>query len=245
MFAGYASVPTPRLNGMPDGSELLDAIQVALRSGVNVERAVGQQRYMKSAMPFLGLTSPQRQAVLRPLLADPALRIETRAGWERAVRGLWDGAKFREDRYAALALLRHRTYRSWRDPDVMPLVEHIIVTGAWWDYVDEVGNVVGEVLLLDPEGEGLRMRGWAEHEDVWLRRSAIISQLRHKERTDTELLEAVIEPNLDDTEFFVRKAIGWALRQYARTDPAWVRSFVDAHGRRLSGLSRREAVKHV
>lgn len=245
MSAGYASVPGPRLGVMSDGSELLDAIRVALRSGAHVERAVGQQRYMKSEMPFLGLTSPQRHALLRPLLADPALRIENRTGWERAVRELWDGAEFREDRYAALALLRHRSYRSWRDPDVMPLVEHIITTGAWWDHVDEVGNVVGEVLLLDPEGEGLRMRGWAEHEDMWLRRSAIISQLRHKGRTDTELLEAVIEPNLDDTEFFVRKAIGWALRQHARTDPAWVRAFVDAHGQRLSGLSRREALKHL
>lgn len=161
MSAGYASVPGPRLVVMSDGSELLDALRVALRSGANVERALGQQAYMKSEMPFLGLTSPQRHALLRPLLADPALRIENRTGWERSVRELWDGAEFREDRYAALALLRHRSHRSWRDPDVMPLVEHIITTGVWWDYVDEVGNVVGEVLLLDPEGEGLRMRGWA------------------------------------------------------------------------------------
>lgn len=230
---------------MPDGSELLDAIRAELRSGAHAERAVGQQRYMKSEMPFLGLTSPQRHGLLKPLLADPALRIESRSAWERAVRGLWDGAEFREDRYAALALLRHRTYRSWRDPDLMPLIEHVIVTGAWWDYVDEVGNVVGEVLLLDPEGEGLRMRGWAEREDRWLRRSAIISQLRHGDNTDARLLSDVIEPNLDDREFFVRKAIGWALRQFARTDPAWVLAFVDAHGTRLSGLSRREALKHL
>ncbi|MFC7491810.1 MULTISPECIES: DNA alkylation repair protein [unclassified Knoellia] len=230
---------------MSDGSELLDAIRAGLRSETDPERAAEQQRYMKSEMPFLGLTSPQRHGMLRPLLADPALRIESRAAWERSVRELWDGAEYREDRYAALALLRHRTYRSWHDPDLMPLVEHIVVTGAWWDHVDEVGNVVGEVLLVDPEGEGLRMRGWAEHDDLWLRRSAIISQLRHKERTDTVLLEDVIEPNLDDREFFIRKAIGWALRQYARTDPAWVLDFVEAQGSRLSGLSRREALKHL
>lgn len=105
--------------------------------------------------------------------------------------------------------------------------------------------MVGEVLRLDPEGEGLRMRAWSEREDVWLRRSAIISQLRHRERTDTVLLEDVIEPNLDDREFFIRKAIGWALRQYARTDAKWVLAFVDRHGDRLSGLSRREALKHL
>ena len=245
MSAGYASGLGPRLGVMTDGSELLEAMRTALRSGANPERAIGQQRYMKSEMPFLGLTSPQRRALLAPLLADPALRIDSRSAWERSIRELWDGAEFREDRYAALALLRHRTYRSWRDPDVIWLVEHIVVTGAWWDYVDEVGNVVGEVLLLDPEGEGLRMRAWSEREDLWLRRSAILSQLRHGDRTDTSLLEDVIEPNLDDREFFIRKAIGWALRQYARTDPQWVRTFIAQHGDRLSGLSRREALKHL
>ena len=227
------------------GTELVDALRAALRSGADAERAVGQQRYMKSAMPFLGLTSPGRRALVRPVLADPALRLETRTAFGGAVLSLWDEAAFREERYAALDLLRHRTYRPWRDPDLMPLVEHLVVTGAWWDLVDETSNVVGEVLLLDPEGEGLRMRDWAERESLWLRRSAIISQLRHKERTDTDLLEAVIEPNFDDHEFFIRKAIGWALRQYARTDPVWVQTFVDRHTHRLSGLSRREALKHL
>ncbi|KGN31890.1 DNA alkylation repair protein [Knoellia sinensis KCTC 19936] len=226
-------------------SELIDALRAALRSGADADRAVGQQAYMKSAMPFLGVTSPERRALVRPILADSAMRLESRASWERAVRSLWDSAEFREERYAALDLLRHRTYRSWRDPDVMPLIEHLIVSGAWWDLVDELSNVVGEVLLLDPEGEGMRMRDWSERDDLWLRRSAIISQLRHKDRTDTDLLEAVIEPNLDDREFFIRKGIGWALRQYAKTDPVWVQEFVDRHTHRISGLSRREALKHL
>ncbi|WP_404383790.1 DNA alkylation repair protein [Knoellia locipacati] len=227
------------------GEELVDALRAALRTGADPERAVGQQRYMKSAMPFLGLTSPGRRQVVRPVLADPGLRLDSRPAFERAVRSLWDAAEFREERYAALDLLRHRAYRSWRDPELMPLVEHLVVTGAWWDLVDELSNVVGEVLLVDPEGEGLRMRDWAERDDLWLRRSAIISQLRHQDRTDTDLLEAVIEPNLDDHEFFIRKAIGWALRQYARTDPVWVQAFVDRHTHRISGLSRREALKHL
>ncbi|MDT0213762.1 DNA alkylation repair protein [Rothia sp. ARF10] len=227
------------------GPELVDALRAVLRTGADPERAAGQQRYMKSSMPFLGLTSRRRRELVRPLLADPGLRLETRGELERAVRSLWDGARFREERYAALDLLRHRAYRVWRDPDLMPLVEDLVVSGAWWDVVDELSNVVGEVLLVDPEGEGLRMRGWAERDDLWLRRSAIISQLRHGEKTDTDLLAEVIEPNLDDHEFFVRKAIGWALRQYARTDPAWVRAFVDRHADRMSGLSRREALKHL
>ena len=225
--------------------ELVDALRAALRTGADPERALGQQRYMKSAMPFLGLTSPRRRQLVRPVLADPALRLESRSAFEGAVLSLWDAAEFREERYAGLDLLRYRTYRRWRDPDVMPLVEHLVVTGAWWDLVDETSNVVGEVLLLDPEGEGLRMRDWSEREDLWLRRSAIISQLRHGDNTDARLLSDVIEPNLDDPEFFIRKAIGWSLRQYARTDPVWVQAFVDRHTQRLSGLSRREALKHL
>ncbi|MFW5469034.1 DNA alkylation repair protein [Knoellia sp. CPCC 206435] len=225
--------------------DLVEAVRVALRSEADPVRAVGQQGYMKSTMPFLGLTSPVRRALVRPLLADPARRLTSRGEWESAVRRLWDEAQFREERYAALDLLRHRTYRSWHDPDVMPLVEHLVVTGAWWDVVDEVSSVVGDVLLVDPEGEGLRMRAWAESDNLWLRRSAILSQLRHEERTDLALLADVIEPNLDDHEFFVRKAIGWALRQHARTDPVWVREFVDRHTHRISGLSRREALKHL
>jgi 3-methyladenine DNA glycosylase AlkD len=231
---------------MVDGAQdLVDAVRTALRSEADPVRAVGQQRYMKSAMPFLGLTSPVRRALVQPLLADPALRLETREDWQGCVRRLWDEAEFREERYAALDLLRHRAYRSWHDPDVMPLVEHLVVTGAWWDLVDELTSVVGDVLLVDPEGEGLRMREWAVSEDLWLRRSAILGQLRLKERTDLRLLEDVIEPNLDDHEFFVRKAIGWALRQHARTDPVWVVEFVDRHTHRISGLSRREALKHL
>jgi 3-methyladenine DNA glycosylase AlkD len=246
MFAGYAGGPGPTLVVMAGSAQdLVEAVRVALRSEADPVRAVGQQGYMKSTMPFLGLTSPVRRALVRPLLDDPAMRLESREQWEAAVRRLWDEAQFREERYAALDLLRHRAYRSWHDPDAMPLVEHLVVTGAWWDLVDEVSGVVGDVLLVDPEGEGLRMRAWAESENLWLRRSAILSQLRHEERTDLSLLEDVIEPNLDDHEFFVRKAIGWALRQYARTDPVWVREFVDRHTHRISGLSRREALKHL
>ena len=246
MFAGYAGRNGPTLDVMVENTvDLVESVRAALRSEADPVRAVGQQRYMKSAMPFLGLTSPARRAVMRPLLADPALRLETRDEWEEVVRRLWDEAEFREERYAALDLLRHRTYRSWHDPDVMPLVEHLIVTGGWWDLVDELSSIVGDVLLVDPEGEGLRLREWAVSDNLWLRRSAIISQLRHQEHTDLRLLEDVIEPNLDDHEFFVRKAIGWALRQYARTDPGWVVEFVDRHTHRISGLSRREALKHL
>lgn len=230
---------------MPAHHDLLDDLRRALGRAGDAVRADGQQRYMKSAMPYWGLTSPVLRATVRPILDEPAYRIETRQEWEGTIRALWDEATHREEWYAALAVARHRHYRRWRDSDTMPLYRHLIETGAWWDVVDDIAtHLVREVVLGNPEVEGLRMREWAGDEHLWIRRSAVICQVGAKERTDPVLLVDVIEPNLSDRDFFVRKAIGWALRDYARTRPEWVKTFVSSH-ESLSGLSRREALKHL
>jgi 3-methyladenine DNA glycosylase AlkD len=201
---------------------------------------------MKSAMPFRGISAPDLRALLRPILADPALRLPDRSGWEHAVRDLWDGATHREERYAATALSGHRAYRAWQDPDTLDLYRHLVTTGAWWDHVDEVASRrVGPILLSHRKIVTPVVLAWATDGDLWMRRTAILSQLTFGGQTDPGLLRAVIEPNLDDTSFWIRKAIGWALRQHAHTDPGWVRTTVEAYGERLSGLSRREALKHL
>lgn len=201
---------------------------------------------MKSAMPYRGITSPELRALLRPVLSDPGLRITRRDEWKQAVREVWDGATHREERYAAIALSGHRAYRGWQDVETLPLYRHLVVTGAWWDLVDEVASRrVGPILLADPERVSPLVLAWATDEDLWLRRTAVLSQLTFRERTDTTLLRACIEPNLADPSFWLRKAIGWALRQYARTDPDWVRATVGQYGDRLSPLSRREALRHL
>jgi 3-methyladenine DNA glycosylase AlkD len=201
---------------------------------------------MKSALPYRGLTSPQLTAVLRPILADPGLRMAGREQWETTIRALWDEVAYREEWYAAIALARHRAYRPWVDSESMPLWRHLVVTGAWWDVVDEVAtHLVREVLEGAPDVEGLRLREWAVDEHLWLRRTAIIGQVGRKERLDQELLTDAIEPNLADRDFFIRKAIGWALRDHARVAPDWVLAFVDGHAAELSGLSRREATRHL
>jgi 3-methyladenine DNA glycosylase AlkD len=201
---------------------------------------------MKSAMPFRGIGSPDLKALLRPVLADPAHRMRSRGEWEATVRELWDGATHREERYAALALTGHRTCRAWQDPQALPLYEHLVTTGAWWDLVDPVASDrVGPILLRFPEEVAPVVRRWAVGDDAWLRRAAVICQLKARERTDTVLLRDCVEANLAESSFWIRKAIGWALRSYARTDPAWVRAEVERYGARLSGLSRREALKHL
>jgi 3-methyladenine DNA glycosylase AlkD len=199
---------------------------------------------MKSAMPYRGLAAPELKAALKPLLAayDPV----SRASWEATVRTLWDEAAYREERYAALAVARHRRARSWLDPDSVPLFRHLVVTGAWWDLVDEVaGHLVGAALFAHRGRLTPVLYEWATDEDLWIRRTAVICQVGQRAEVDTELLRYAIEANVDDPTFWLRKAIGWALRDHARTDPDWVRAEVARLGDRLSGLSRREALKHL
>jgi 3-methyladenine DNA glycosylase AlkD len=199
---------------------------------------------MKSELPFRGLTSPELTALLRPVLAPYA--PDSREEWEATVRDLWDGATHREERYAALALARHRSARGWLDPASLPLFRHLGVTGAWWDLVDVVAvHLVGAALAAHRAELTPVIRAWASDEDLWLRRTSVICQLGQRGETDVDLLRDAIEASVDDRSFWLRKAIGWALRDYARTDPDWVRGEVDRLGERLSGLSRREALKHL
>jgi 3-methyladenine DNA glycosylase AlkD len=203
-----------------------------------------QQRYMKSGMPYHGLAAPELRALLRPHLRafTPADRPE----WERTVRTVWDGATHREEWYAAITLARHRSARDWQDADTLELYRHLVVTGAWWDVVDETAqHLVGACLLADRDRAVPVVRAWAADDDLWLRRTAVICQISHGAEVDRDLLTFAIELNLDDRSFWLRKAIGWALRQHARVDPEWVCAYVDSLGDRLSGLSRREATKHL
>ena len=241
------TVPSAR-----DEPPLAAAVRSAL-AGVGVGdpgRAVAQQAYMKSALPFRGLSSPELRALLRPLLADPALAPRDRDEWQATVRALWDEPEVREERYAAIAVTGHRAARAWQDPGALDLYRHLVSTGAWWDLVDPLAaDRVGPVLLAHRAAVDPVVRAWARDDDLWVRRTAVLAQLTHRDATDTDLLADVLAANLEDSlhgrEFFVRKAVGWALRQYARTDPDWVRSWVAAHEGRLSGLSRREALKHL
>lgn len=229
--------------------DVVEQLRAAIRdANADPERAAAQQRYMKSALPYRGLTSAELKATLRPALAAyiPGGREE----WESAVRRLWDEAEFRDERYAAAALAQHRRARAWQDSATMEVYRHLVVTGAWWDHVDDLAtHSIAPILLRHRDVETVRMREWAVAEGLWLRRVAIICQLPLRDRTDVDLLPEAIEANVEGTtygsEFFIRKAIGWALRQYARTDPDWVRAFVAAHESVLSGLSRREALKHL
>jgi 3-methyladenine DNA glycosylase AlkD len=230
---------------MPD---LVDELRRRIAEAGDPDRAPQMQAYMKSALPFRGVSAVPLRAITREVVA--AHPLPDRAAWRAAVLELWDGAAYREERYAALAVAGHRRYRVHRDPSALDLYRHLVVTGAWWDLVDTIASHhVGEILARFPEQVTPVLEQWAVDEDLWLRRTAMLSQLGRRSDTDVSLLRSALEQNLEDSphgrEFFIRKALGWALRDYARTDPDWVRAFVTAHEDRLSGLSRREALKHL
>jgi 3-methyladenine DNA glycosylase AlkD len=221
-------------------TEFAAAARAALAAQADPAAAVAMRAYMKSEMPFRGVAKPARARLFRALLGDhppPDAATLLREACE-----LWDGARYREERYLALALVER--HRGWAEASwVTDPFQGWIVTGGWWDFTDEIATRhVGP--LVRAHGLQSLMRAWSVHPDRWLRRTSVICQLGAKGDTDLALLADAIEANLDDPDFFLRKGIGWALRQHARIDPAWVLRFVDAHPG-LSPLSRREALKQL
>ncbi len=222
---------------------LLLALRRDLRAAADADRAEGMRSYMKSSMPFHGVSSPDVKAICRSRFLT--LEFASFAEWSGAVRYLWEHAAFREERYCALQLAGHKSARAFQTPEALPLYEHLIVDGAWWDFVDDVASHrLGPILLTHPREMKKAMRAWSRSSDMWKRRSSIICQITLKERTDLSLLDACIRPSIASNEFFLRKAIGWALRSYAWTDVHFVEQYVKTHPE-LSGLSQREALKNA
>ncbi|GAB7006094.1 DNA alkylation repair protein [Nocardioides sp. AN3] len=222
-----------------DADDLVAAVRSTLRAAADPSRAPGQQAYMKSTMPFLGVRVPEVRRLVRREVAERAeKRPEMLLG---AAERLWEEAEHREERYAALALLALPPLRG--DWSLVPFLERVARTGAWWDYVDEAAHRVADLHDAHPVGTAAIVRAWSRDDFLWVRRLAILSQLGRRGRIDVDLLAEVVEPNRADTSFFIRKAIGWALREASSVDPDWVRAYVEDHP--LSGLSRREALKRL
>ena len=224
-----------------DTEALTGYVRSELTAAANPEKALPMAAYMKTDMAFHGVQKAGRTPILRHVKRQfvPVDRDE----YEQAVLALWQ-MNHREEKYLAIGYAQ--AFAEFVVVDSMPLYRRMIVDGAWWDLVDGVASwLVGGAMSVDrPECEPI-VREWIGDSDMWLRRSSIICQLGHKTETDTALLDDACSANLADKEFFIRKAIGWALREYAKTDADWVRAYVEAHKDELSGLSYREATKHL
>lgn len=201
------------------------------------------QAYMKSAMPYFGIQAPELRAICKRVFKPHP--IETASRWRDTCLQIWREARFREERYAAIELTGFRLYRPFQTVDTLPMYEEMIVTGAWWDFVDSIAsNRLGPLLRSYPARMRKEMLKWSRGKDLWKRRSSILCQLGFKGETDLDLLYTCIEPSLSSKEFFLQKAIGWALRQYAWTEPREVARYVRLHEKDLSALSKREALKN-
>jgi len=217
---------------------LAAAIRELLAAHADPHRAAGQQVYMKSAMPFRGVPRPEVRRLVRQ--AATALHADLNDLVATSME-LFDQATWREERYAAIDLTGlPEALGRW---ELAGLHEHQAREGAWWDYVDDIAHRIAALHDAHPDPTAALVRRWSTDDSFWVRRLAILSQLQRGARTNTARLAEAIEANAAEGEFFLRKAIGWALRDYARTDPAWVTAYVASHD--LSPLSRAEALKHL
>lgn len=216
-------------------------VQDGLSAAADPDKAAPMAAYMKTDMAFYGVQKKGRVPVVRALVAGfPAA---DRSAYETTVRALWR-LPHREEKYVAIAYAR--AFDEWIDAASMELYRELVVEGAWWDFVDEVAvKLVGMALLKERRAIEPIIRPWITDDDLWLRRTSVICQIGHKANTDKSLLADACSANLDGTNFFIRKAVGWALREYAKTDPSWVLAYVEAHHEGMSALSIREATKHL
>jgi 3-methyladenine DNA glycosylase AlkD len=220
---------------------LADLVTADLAARADSAKAAGMAAYMKTTMPFFGVQTVERRKILRE--ARRRFPIDSSEGYRGTVIALWE-RPHREEKYCAVDFAVDE--KRWIRFDHLDLYRRLIVEGAWWDFVDLVAaKLIGRVLLDDPGQMWPILDRWIDDEDMWLRRTSILAQLKHKEGTDTDRLFGYCLLRADEAEFFIRKAIGWALREYAKTDPDAVREFLAAHGDELSPLSYREAAKHL
>lgn len=204
-------------------------------------KAAPMQAYMKTDQPFYGIQAKERRVIFKKCVA--ANPVDSQRDYEDVVRTLWDG-EHREDMYQALETAEYfklfRTVDSWR------LYEDLILTAPHWDTLDWVaGKLVSPLLLRERTRFEKRLLVWRRHDKLWVRRASLLSHLHHGSETNRELLGETIRLLMPEKEFFIRKAIGWILRDFANTDPLWVIEFTRQAEQGLSGLSRREALKHV
>ncbi len=212
-----------------------------LAEAADPEKAGSMAAYMKTDTPFYGAQKAGRVPILRA--AVEGFPPSNREDYRTAVLALW-AQPHREEKYLAIGYAR--SFPRFVTLSSIPLYRRLIIEGAWWDLVDEVAiHLVGTVLLHQREPMTPKVEAWIDDRDLWLRRTSILAQIGHKGAADADLLFEACERRMHETEFFIRKAIGWALRDYAKTDPDAVAAFATDHRGELSGLSYREATKHL
>ena len=214
------------------------SIKTLLEQNADPAQAGPMKKYMRDQFEYLGIKSPQLKILCRQVIQKNGLpALEELHGM---IRELWDLPQ-REFQYVAMGLMERLEKKL--PANAIKTLEYMIAHKSWWDTVDNISHVVGVHFKRYPDVREKYLPKWRVAKDLWLRRTAILFQLDYKAETDFVLLSAIIQENLGSDKFFINKAIGWSLRQYARIDPEAVKQFVNSTP--LHPLSRREALKHL
>lgn len=216
---------------------MFELIQQALLSVQDLDKKEGMEAYMRNQFPFLGVQATPRRKVINPLFKG----IQKQPiNWD-LIHQLWQ-ADEREYQYVALDILKKQSKQlTYED---IPTLKKLAQTKSWWDTIDVLDRLIGNIGLTDSRVDDL-MITWSEDDDFWLRRISIDHQIGRKEKTNIQLLETIIINNLNSSEFFINKAIGWSLREYSKIDPEYVKKFITLHDKQMARLSIREALKRI
>lgn len=216
-----------------------EILTTRLAKSAHIENAVPMKAYMKNQFNFFGIPAPERRKISKELIRQH--RYNDQSELAIVVKELWH-LPHRECQYCALDLLLHYK-RLWQE-ETIELIEFLIVTKSWWDTVDPLAyDCAGNYFKMFPQSSSTITWNWNRSKNIWLQRSSLLFQKSYKNKTDKNLLTDYIVNVASSKEFFIQKAIGWVLREYARTDAEWVRNFVAQH--QLAPLSKREAMKHL
>ena len=202
------------------------------------ENAIAMAKYMRNLFEFYGLATPKRKKLYKDFLKEE--KKNKKVDWEFLDKCYLDS--HREFQYLVSDyLITMNDYLTYGD---IPKIKKYVKTKQWWDTIDFLDRVIGEIGLKDSRVDDLMLE-WSCDNDFWVRRIAIDHQLCRKEKTNTELLEKILVNNFGRDEFFINKAIGWALRDYSKTNPLWVREFINKYKDKMSNLSIKEASKYI
>ena len=216
-----------------------DALYALFQEHSDPINAAGQKAYMKDKFEFYGLKAQLRRRLQKPFLQRSSLPGQQQL--PEVIRSLWEHPK-RECQYFGQELLLKYSH-SYTSSELQ-LMEYMVTNRSWWDTVDFIAaNCIGRYFLLFPDQTQGVMESWMASGNLWLQRSGLLFQLKYRDQFDTALLEDCILKLLGSKEFFINKAIGWALRQHSKTDPVWVRQFADRTA--LAPLSRKEALRLI
>lgn len=219
--------------------DFIQALDEAFLLNADPEIKVGKEAYMRNKFAFHGILAPHMKEIAKPFLLKAYLPVKGEMA--AIVMELWNRPE-REYQYFAQEFAFK--YIGFPEKGDIELYEFMVTHKSWWDTVDFIANkLIGSYFKRYPEKIKSYSEKWLRSENIWLQRSAVIFQLKYKEKTDTEVLEYAIRSLRGSKEFFINKAIGWALREYGKTNPDWVMDFVE--NAELSNLSKREALRII